>query len=185
MPRRGAAATTRRTVSAPARWPAERGRPREVAQRPLPSEMMATWRPGESAGEPGRGMEVSWVMGWCMSMVVSPPCILLCQLLCIAKCGRKKILRSALARGADQRLHVIKVALEGAPAGRRQAVLGLRQASIKRLRAVNVLSFFELARVHAEVAVSGLEQGFQLVEGERSEERRVGKECRSRWSPHH
>ena len=23
------------------------------------------------------------------------------------------------------------------------------------------------------------------VEGERSEERRVGKECRSRWSPYH
>ena len=27
-------------------------------------------------------------------------------------------------------------------------------------------------------------RGFE-VEGERSEERRVGKECRSRWSPYH
>ena len=25
----------------------------------------------------------------------------------------------------------------------------------------------------------------ELVTGERSEERRVGKECRSRWSPYH
>src|SRR2546426_12496623 len=130
--------------------------------------MMATWRQGESAGEPGRGMEVSWETGWCMSMVVSPPRVLLRQLLCIAKYGRKKILRSAFARGADERLHVIKVALEGAPAGRRQAVLGLRQAAIERFRAMDILGFFELARVHAKVAVGGLEQGFQLVEGERA-----------------
>ena len=26
---------------------------------------------------------------------------------------------------------------------------------------------------------------FQLVDANRSEERRVGKECRSRWSPYH
>ena len=77
-------------------------------------------------------------------------------------------MRSAFARGADERLHVIKVALEGAPAGRRQAVLGLRQAAIERFRAMDILGFFELARVHAKVAVGGLEQGFQLVEGERA-----------------
>ena len=29
------------------------------------------------------------------------------------------------------------------------------------------------------------QQGQQLVEMLRSEERRVGKECRSRWSPYH
>ena len=27
--------------------------------------------------------------------------------------------------------------------------------------------------------------GLQVLTGERSEERRVGKECRSRWSPYH
>ena len=27
--------------------------------------------------------------------------------------------------------------------------------------------------------------GFEIVDDERSEERRVGKECRSRWSPYH
>ena len=28
-------------------------------------------------------------------------------------------------------------------------------------------------------------KGFSLTDAERSEERRVGKECRSRWSPYH
>src|SRR5256885_16905070 len=31
----------------------------------------------------------------------------------------------------------------------------------------------------------GVDQGAELVELSRSEERRVGKECRSRWSPYH
>src|SRR5258705_2446531 len=44
IPRSGAASTARRTASAPARWPAPRGRPRRVAQRPLPSMMIATCR---------------------------------------------------------------------------------------------------------------------------------------------
>src|SRR5262245_29847958 len=44
MPRSGAASTMRRTVSTPAGRPAARGRPRRVAQRPLPSMMMATWK---------------------------------------------------------------------------------------------------------------------------------------------
>jgi hypothetical protein len=44
MPSPGAASTERRTASAPARWPATRGNPRRVAQRPLPSITMATWR---------------------------------------------------------------------------------------------------------------------------------------------
>src|ERR1700676_118850 len=34
-----------RAVSAPARWPADRGSPLAIAHRPLPSEMMATWMP--------------------------------------------------------------------------------------------------------------------------------------------
>ena len=47
----------------------------------------------------------------------------------------------------------------------------------------------------AEVYVNGVvqragadyrvEQGFLVFTRERSEERRVGKECRSRWSPYH
>src|SRR2546428_7938308 len=45
MPRPGAASTTRRTAFAPARWPAGRGKPRRVAQRPLPSMIIATCMP--------------------------------------------------------------------------------------------------------------------------------------------
>src|ERR1051326_4605965 len=33
----------RRTFSVPALWPARRGKPRRLAQRPLPSMMMPTW----------------------------------------------------------------------------------------------------------------------------------------------
>src|SRR5436189_1540287 len=42
MPSPGAASTTRRTASAPARCPAVRGSPRRVAQRPFPSITTAT-----------------------------------------------------------------------------------------------------------------------------------------------
>ena len=42
MPASGAASTMRRTMAAPARWPAARERPWRVAQRPLPSMMMPT-----------------------------------------------------------------------------------------------------------------------------------------------
>src|SRR2546428_12790864 len=44
-------------------------------------------------------------------------------------------------------------------------------------------------RVNAEVrhilVQDGRATGVELASGERSEERRVGKECRSRWSPYH
>src|SRR5262249_48649843 len=43
-PKAGAASHTRRSVSTPARWPAERGRPCVDAQRPLPSMMTARCR---------------------------------------------------------------------------------------------------------------------------------------------
>ena len=33
--------------------------------------------------------------------------------------------------------------------------------------------------------VDSLPNGLEMIVGERSEERRVGKECRSRWSPYH
>ena len=42
-----------------------------------------------------------------------------------------------------------------------------------------------LAYLVAIVRESGYEVGFLDAILERSEERRVGKECRSRWSPYH
>src|SRR5258708_16163990 len=51
MPNSAAAATERRTASAPRRCPAMRGRPCDFAQRPLPSMMMATCAGGGGKGE--------------------------------------------------------------------------------------------------------------------------------------
>jgi len=45
MPTSGARSTTRRSAATPARCPAMRGNPRRVAQRPLPSMMIATCNP--------------------------------------------------------------------------------------------------------------------------------------------
>jgi hypothetical protein len=49
MPKSAALSTVRLSAFTPARWPSDRGSARFLAQRPLPSMMMATWRgiPGE------------------------------------------------------------------------------------------------------------------------------------------
>ena len=39
--------------------------------------------------------------------------------------------------------------------------------------------------VFAELEAEGIETDLVQLHGKRSEERRVGKECRSRWSPYH
>ena len=57
-------------------------------------------------------------------------------------------------------------------------------------------TIYDVPRAYAnEVMQDLVEQGYEVVihttraneeeQGERSEERRVGKECRSRWSPYH
>src|SRR5262245_22085900 len=70
----------------------------------------------------------------------------------------------ALPHDADERFHVLEVALERAPAAGRQPVFRLRNAALERLRARDELGFLELARVHRQVAVGRVEQLFQLVE---------------------
>src|SRR6266576_6929141 len=133
MPQPGAISTARRTASAPARCPAARGSPRRVAQRPLPSMTIATWR----------------------------------EVLCIIKQSRKKKeSTSACARRADQRFHVVEVALERPPAEGGESVFGFRDAACERLVAGDVVRVLELARVDAEVAVARLEQRLELVERE-------------------
>src|SRR5213076_1725364 len=131
-PSPGAASTVRRTASAPARWPATRGRPRRVAQRPLPSITIATCRE--------------------------------------ELCGIKSVLKknaSPLTGGVNQRFHVVQVALQRAPPGSGEPILGLRNPSLERLRASDVLRLLEPARVHAQIAVRRLEQGLELVEAQR------------------
>src|SRR5579864_3891331 len=167
MPSRGAARMTRRAASAPARWPAERGRPREVAQRPLPSEMMATWRRGAGRVS-GRTEEICWTAIDCMVMFFLRRGENTANYSTIQSEKPKKFPRSALPRGADQRLHVIEVPLEGPPPRRGQAILGFGQAAGERFLAQDVVSFFQLAGVNAQITVGRFQQSFELVEGQRA-----------------
>src|SRR5215813_5037121 len=69
MPNSAAARTTRRSASAPSRWPMVRGSPRAFAQRPLPSMMMATWRgvTPPSAASAALPTLTAVVVGWLTS----------------------------------------------------------------------------------------------------------------------
>src|SRR5688500_4621719 len=142
MPAVGAASTTRRTARAPSAWPAVRGRPRAVAQRPLPSMMMPTWIPENALVSKG---------------------------LCVIKSVRKKKgdgLSLAIAGRANESFHVIEIALERAPPGTRQPILRSRHPSLERFRAADVLGVLQLAGVDAEVAIGCLHELLQVVEAE-------------------
>src|SRR5438034_658586 len=75
--------------------------------------------------------------------------------------------RSALARGANERFHVVEIAFEGSTTGRRDGVLRLRHTSLEGLRARDVLRLLQLAGMNAEIAVRGAQQLFEIVEAER------------------
>ena len=56
----------------------------------------------------------------------------------------------------------------------------------KKSLAANVSGFFGLLLIATVVSFAGATTASAATEaGARSEERRVGKECRSRWSPYH
>src|SRR5271155_3593245 len=80
----------------------------------------------------------------------------------------KKYEDLTLARRANQRLHVVQVALQCPPARCRQPVFRFGEPSVKRLRTYNVIRFFELACMHAQIAVRGLQKGLELIEGKRA-----------------
>src|SRR5271156_5048332 len=140
MPRPGAARTTRRTDSTPARCPSERTRPREEAQRPLPSRRMATW---------------SWDCGINVKVLlfIEYPGKIFCCL--------------TFARDADQSFHVVQILFQRAATGARQAIFGFRHAPVESFRTAQIAGVFQLARMDAQVAVRGAQQLFQLVESER------------------
>src|SRR3712207_8856784 len=48
-----------------------------------------------------------------------------------------------------------------------------------------ISSMFETLGERLNTALDGVRGSGNLTEDQRSEERRVGKECRSRWSPYH
>src|SRR5436309_13517115 len=127
MPQLGAIRTTRRTASAPARWPAARG-PAAIAVH--------------HDGDVERSTLLHKVI------------------------PKKKESTSAGARSADQRFHVVEVALERPPAEGGESVFRLGDSGLERFVARDVAGVLELARVDAEIAVARLEQGLELVEGE-------------------
>src|SRR2546428_13100368 len=87
--------------------------------------------------------------------------------LCDIKLRLKKNSASAVPGGTDQRLHVVQVALQRAATRGREPVLGLRDASLERLGAHDILGRSELPRVHARVAVRRLPHPLELVEPHR------------------
>jgi hypothetical protein len=68
--------------------------------------------------------------------------------------------------GLDQRFHVIQIFLERASPGVRQTILRLRHAALKRLGADDVIGILQLARMHTQVSIGGVEKFLQFVEGE-------------------
>src|SRR5579872_7099696 len=69
---------------------------------------------------------------------------------------------------ANQSFHMIEIALQRFATRSGEAVFRLRQTPIERLRAHDVVGFFQLARVDTQVAVGGLQHRFQFVEGQRT-----------------
>src|SRR3984885_3119811 len=104
MPRLGAARTTRRTDSTPARWPSERARPREEAQRPLPSSRMATW-------------SCDWGTNVKVLLFIEYPGKIFCAL--------------TFARDANQRFHMVQIFFRRAAAASRQPILRFWHAPVK------------------------------------------------------
>src|SRR5215469_13026104 len=62
---------------------------------------------------------------------------------------------------------MVEVALERAPPGRSQPIVGLGEPSFEVFIAGNVTRFLELARVNAEVSVGRAQQSFEVIEAER------------------
>ena len=59
--------------------------------------------------------------------------------------------------------------------------------SFLKMKDCPAIEFFEMLEISTNEILNKLDQFFNIedVRQERSEERRVGKECRSRWSPYH
>ena len=67
------------------------------------------------------------------------------------------------------------------------------RSSLRRIAAAGLFGLCSLPAAFAQKqayvqyvnTLQGTDSKFELSYGNRSEERRVGKECRSRWSPYH
>ena len=74
---------------------------------------------------------------------------------------------SLFACHADEIFHLAQIFFQSFASGGGEAIFGARHASFKKFVAGDVASLFQLAGMHAEVAVGGLEQALEVVEAER------------------
>src|SRR5688572_26826851 len=100
--------------------------------------------------------------------------------------GRNVVATDMLPAGYEVVLKVMSEELAGDVTARKRFI---KEASIlSKLRHRYITRFFEfINNANGAVLVMEFVEGtpVDLLLTERSEERRVGKECRSRWSPYH
>ena len=96
-----------------------------------------------------------------------------------AQDGVEALVQARGLRAAQGRAY----ALDGAGAARE---LGVAEVNARGECTVSARLAWPLSRVRAIAVLDGATRPAPLLaKGLRSEERRVGKECRSRWPPHH
>src|SRR2546422_6420747 len=91
---------------------------------------------------------------------------------------------------ADEGRHIFAVAdgVGGAEAGEvasRTAIEVLDEAFRHQVNGADIEDLMELAIQRANASIHQMAREHVKLANMRSEERRVGKECRSRWSPYH
>lgn len=69
---------------------------------------------------------------------------------------------SSAAGAADDAFHVAEVVFESLSTGVGDAIFGLGHTTLKAFAAHNVVNFLQLARMNAEIAVTGIEELFEL-----------------------
>ena|SRR5258708_39197331 len=81
----------------------------------------------------------------------------------------------------------LRYGIAAMPEGRRRTIYQERlEHEVLPAFAGRVLAFdLDAAKAYADLMASAKTQGRAIAKADRSEERRVGKECRSRWSPYH
>src|SRR5579863_513334 len=75
----------------------------------------------------------------------------------------KKILH-LLAGARDELLHLVQIGVERFPARGSEAVFGAGDASLEKLVAAEIAGRLQFLRVHAKVAVGGLEDALEIIE---------------------
>ena len=113
------------------------------------------------------------------------------QVLAIASENSEECIRNGVIYNLDKTaqsltsiIHKIESTLKASIG---KVYVGVGGQSLKTLLSTQTLHFEEETKITQELIDTLLDKNREvpLIDAERSEERRVGKECRSRWSPYH